>query len=206
MQSYEAPPAWRDTALARFQVHALVQTLNAELLSHDSATATLERWCIVHRMAEPPKIVADRVGGPETRAPVDLRGLLALDHGEEVRHRRVDLRCGDHVLSHADNWYVPGRLSPGMNAALDSSDIPFGHAVRALGFRRRTLSAQLLWSPLPEGWDMGAELPPSTGGILAIPDLLLEHRAVLEAADGRPFSLVIESYTKAILAFPPPCG
>ena len=31
---------------------------------------------------------------------------------EPVAYRHVRLRCGDHVLSEADNWYVPSRLTP----------------------------------------------------------------------------------------------
>ncbi len=40
------------------------------------------------------------------------------------------------MLSEADNWYVPVRLTPEMNQALDTSDIAFGRAVQALQFRR----------------------------------------------------------------------
>ncbi len=46
--------------------------------------------------------------------------------------------CGGHVLSEADNWYVPARLTPQMNRALDTSDTPFGAAVKALDFHRAT--------------------------------------------------------------------
>ena len=42
--AYSAP-AWPDTPLGRTQVLALIETLNADLLSHDSATLTLGRWC-----------------------------------------------------------------------------------------------------------------------------------------------------------------
>ncbi|MEJ0006459.1 MAG: hypothetical protein WDM77_08875 [Steroidobacteraceae bacterium] len=55
------------------------------------------------------------------------------------------LHCGAHVLSEADNWYVPSRLTPDMNEALEHSDIAFGRAVQALQFQRHTLSASLLW-------------------------------------------------------------
>ena len=39
---------------------------------------------------------------------------------------------------------------------------------------------------------------------LAIPDHVLEHRAVLSTPDGEPFSEVVETYTGEVLAFPPP--
>jgi hypothetical protein len=54
---------WPDSFVARVEALALLQTLNADLLSHDSATATLERWCDVHRLASPARIVAQRVPG-----------------------------------------------------------------------------------------------------------------------------------------------
>jgi hypothetical protein len=61
-QSTRAPP-WPDTYLARVEALALLQTLDADLLSHDSATLTLERWCGAHRLAAAPRIVAERVAG-----------------------------------------------------------------------------------------------------------------------------------------------
>src|SRR3981081_2837503 len=91
-----------------------------------------------------------------------------------------------------------------MNRVLDTTDTAFGRAVQALNFRRRTLSAKLLWSPLPPDWDMGAPLPDARVGILTIPREVLEHRAVLTLPDGTPFSQVIETYTSEVLAFPEP--
>jgi hypothetical protein len=37
---------------------------------------------------------------------------------------------------------------------------------------------------------------------LAIPDHVLQHRAVLFTGDNQPFSLVVESYTRQVLARP----
>ncbi|USI72558.1 hypothetical protein [Sphingomonas morindae] len=204
-----AAPAWPDTPLARAEALAAVQTLNADLLSHDSATLTLERWCDRHRIATPATVVADRETGAAPPPPEDLRARLAVGPDEPIAYRRVALRCGDMVLSRADNWYVPARLTAAMNAALASSDTPFGKVVRPLGFQRHTLSARLLWSPLPAEWDVpGAPPPPKApaGATLRWPDALIEHRAVLVRADGLPFSLVVERYAGAVLAFPPPAA
>jgi hypothetical protein len=121
---------------------------------------------------------------------------------EPVRYRRVRLECGSLVLSEADNWYVPSRLTAEMNKLLDSTDTPFGRAVQPLHFQRRTLSSKLLWRPLPDGWEMnpaGAE-----PAVVPMPANLLEHRAVLALPDGTPFSEVVESYTANVLAFPLP--
>lgn len=201
-RAYEPPP-WPDDFLTRVEALALIQTLNADLLAHASATLTLDRWCAAHRLATPPTIVADRVSGQDKAATAEIRDLLKVDAAEPVRYRRVRLRCGAHVLSEADNWYVPARLTPDMNRLLDTTDTSFGRVVRPLDFRRRTLAARLLWQPLPEGWETGAPLPPATDGRLDMPAFLLEHRAVLTLPDGTPFSALVESYTRQVLAFPP---
>ena len=199
---------WPDTSIARVEVLALVETLNADLLSHDSATLTLDRWCADHRLADPgAKVVAERVRGQDKPATAEVRAALRIDAATPVAYRSVRLRCGSHVLSEADNWYVPGRLIPDMNKALETSDIAFGRAVQALHFSRHTLAATLLWSPLPAGWEMtGVPGLPRGPRPLAIPHHVLEHRAVLATPDGTPFSLVVEDYTAEVLAFPPPVG
>jgi hypothetical protein len=95
-------------------------------------------------------------------------------------------------------------LTPEMNRVLDTTDTAFGRAVQALEFRRRTLSAKLVWSPLPQDWEMGAPLPERRGTTLTIAHQVLEHRAVLTLPDGTPFSEVVETYTGEVLAFPEP--
>jgi chorismate-pyruvate lyase len=196
--------AWKDTYVSRLQALASLQSLNADLLSHDSATLTLDRWCASHRLASPARIVADRVQGVE-KAPTDeQRQILGVSATETVRYRHVRLRCGEHVLSEAENWYVPSRLTAEMNQTLANSDTSFGRVVASLNFRRQTLDAKLLWSPLPEGWDMGTSLPRSKSRTLLVPEQVLQHRAVLRTPDGTAFSQLIETYTSKVLAFPQP--
>jgi chorismate-pyruvate lyase len=196
---------WKDGFTARLEALALLQTLNADLLSNDSATLTLERWCASHDLANPPRIVAERVHGSDKTPTTEQRQLLAVDATEPINYRRVRLSCGSDVLSEADNWYVPSRLTPEMNRSLDTSDTPFGRVVLPLNFRRRTISAKLLWSPLPQGWEMGKSLPAADGtATLTIPHSILEHRAVLTLPNGTPFSYVTETYTNEVLAFPQP--
>ncbi|MGH6797541.1 MAG: hypothetical protein ACREDI_04060, partial [Roseiarcus sp.] len=168
---------------------------------HDSATLTLERWCADHRLADPAVIVAERVSDAVKPASAEVRAALDVKPDEPLGYRRVRLKCGDHVLSEADNWYAPSRLTPEMNHVLETTDTPFGKAVAALHFRRHTLSADLLWRPLPNGWEMGAAAAPEEPGALAVPDRVLEHRAVLSTPDGEPFSEVVETYTGEVLAF-----
>ena len=199
-----AVPAWPDDLTGRLEVLALLETLNADLLSNDSATLTLDRWCEDHGLGGAAKVVAERVGAADKAPSAAQRAILKVSAADPVRYRRVRLRCGPRVLSEADNWYVPARLTPEMNRQLDETDIAFGRAVQALHFARHTLGATLLWSPLPSGWESGAAVPPARSQTLAMPPYLLEHRAVLSMPDGTPFSLVVETYTREVLAFAAP--
>lgn len=200
------PPAWPDTPAVRLAALALIESLDADLLASRSATLTIEKWCADHRLAAVPRISAHLVHGVDKQPTADQRQRLGVGAGEPVRYRRVELWCGDRILSIADNWYVPGRLTGTMNRLLDTTDTPFGKAVLALAPTRQTFAANLLWSPLPAGWELGASVPKASGssGTLAIPDALFEHRALLYTKDKVPFSEVDEVYQRGILAFPAP--
>jgi len=198
--------AWRNDFTARLEALALLESLNADLLSHNSATLTLDRWCDLHRLASPAQIVAELVHEVDKAPTAEQRQLLGVSATEPIRYRRVRLRCGEHVLSEADNWYVPSRLTPDMNQQLDTTDIAFGRVVQPLNFQRRTLSARLLWSPLPQGWEMGSTVVDLSTDKLKVPAQVLEHRAILTLPDGTPFSEVVETYTGEVLAFPEPTG
>lgn len=200
----EAPPGWQDSFMARLEALALLQTLNADLLSHDSATLTLDRWCAAHHLADPATVTAERVHDVEKAPTAAQRELLHVGPTEPIGYRRVRLHCGTHVLSEADNWYVPGRLTAQMNQSLDHSDTAFGRAVQALHFQRHTLGAALLWMPLPADWDMRSGAVPSYSGTLLVPHFVLQHTAVLDLPDGTPISTVTESYTAEVLAFAQP--
>ena len=184
----------------RLEASLLLQTLNADLLSHDSATATLERWCTVHQLASPTRITAQRVRDADKPASEDQRQRLRLTPADEVRYRRVRLLCGTVVLSEADNWYVPARLTPEMNKLLETTDTPFGRAVQPLHFQRHTISSEVLWQFLPEGWEMKPASDAADAREFCSPPQLLRHRALLTLPDGTPFSEVVETYTSNVLA------
>lgn len=203
--SYAAQTAsWPDTPVSRVTALAVLQTLNSDLLSHDSATLTLDRWCSDHKLANNAKIVAEAVKGVNKPATADIRSALKVSETEKVGYRRVRLMCGDRVLSDADNWYVPSRLTDDMNKQLETTDTAFGRVVKPLNFQRHTISAELLWQPLPKGWDVGAAIPASGTKPLDIPDHVIEHKALLSIPDGTPISMVVESYTRNVLDFASP--
>lgn len=210
--------AWPDTYLRRLQAQALLQTLNANILASTSATLTLEKWCADHGMASAARIVARQQRNVDLPATAEQRTRLAVSPETPLKYRRVQLYCGEHLLSEADNWYVPGRLSAAMNQLLEQTDTPFGKVVLPLTPYRRTFAAKTLWSPLPERWEsLPIQTAPSTNAetgmaavaaatpaSLIIPAALFEHRAVLYTRDHEPIAEVRETYQRGLLNFPPP--
>ncbi|KQO59853.1 MULTISPECIES: hypothetical protein [unclassified Methylobacterium] len=164
---------------------ALIETLSARLLGGDSATSVLEGWCRERRLASSANLVATRVVGPE-RQPSPVQGQrLDLSDGEVVRYRHVRLSWGGHVLSQAENWYVPARLTRKMNLLLDETEIPFGRVVHTLFPRRRNLRLLRLW--------------PHDAGVPGPSDQVFAIEAILSDRSGRPICEVSETYTGAIL-------
>jgi chorismate-pyruvate lyase len=153
--------------------------LNRLLLAGTSATATMRAWCAEHGIADP-AIHAEVIEVTAPPATATQRRELQVDRREPLGYRRVRLGCAGHVLSEAQNWYVPARLTPAMNAVLDTSDTPFGTVVAPLHITRRTLAADMLWRH-------GAKPPPA----------LFRHRALVLDGAGRPIAEVIETYQRA---------
>jgi hypothetical protein len=174
-----------------------LRTLHADLLANDSATAVLQAICD-RRNAAGARIRARKVAvADDLRLAAAARRQLGAPAGEPIHHRRVELVCGEAVFSRADNWYLPGRLTRRMNTTLATTERPFGVVAAPLGFHRRTLSTQLLFEPLSPDW----QARPADGfdAPVAAPAAVLQHRAVLATPDGRPFSLVVETYTDQVL-------
>ena len=196
-------PEWRDTYESRLEALALLQSVNAEILAASSATRILEEWCAEHHMAADPKIIATRITGVQKEPSADQLERLNVRDASEVQYRRVELRCGAHILSEADNWYVPARLTPEMNALLSTTDTPFGKAVQPLHPYRRTIAVTMLWSPLPHGWEQQPRprFRSHRRQPLIMPEDVFQHRAVLYTADHQPFSEVVETYQSDLLAF-----
>jgi hypothetical protein len=192
--------AWPDDFVDRLKVLALIEELNGALLASRSATTTLDTWCAAHRMAKPARLTAalDRKATRQA-TPADRR-ILGVGPLEPIGYRRVALACGSHVLSNAENWYVPSRLTVSMNRTLETTDAPFGRAILDLHPTRQTLSVDRLWSPLLPDWDLSVPGRPSKG-VIAIPADLFRHRAVVYDARHRPIALVVETYTRENLNF-----
>src|SRR2546423_3733391 len=111
--------AWPDTYVGRLQALALLQTINAEVLASPSATLTLEAWCRDHHLAKESTITAEVVRDIAKPPTAEQRQRLQLSPQDEVKYRKVRLRCGTRILSEADNWYVPRRLTAEMNHLIE---------------------------------------------------------------------------------------
>lgn len=159
-----------------------VERLNAELLAGRTATETLERRCAALGLATHPRVHAevDRTS-PAPDAPPAVRERLGVATGTQLGYRRVRLMCGPLVLSEAENWYVPSRLSPAMNAALADGDAPFGRVILPLSPVRQNLSAEIL---------SRADQPAGP---------VLRHRALVLDGEGRALAEVIETYQAVLI-------
>ena len=158
-----------------------VEGLERMLASHASATAALEQWCEQQGLANPAHVIAEQAPGQLVAEPGDLRSLLGVPAGEPLGSRHVRLTCGDRLLSQAQNWYVPSRLTPEMNAVLASTTTPFGKVAAPLGFRRELIETRR---------GAGPDCPAGT---------VLFQRAVLRLPDGRPLAHVLECYAASAL-------
>jgi hypothetical protein len=197
--------SWPDTFLARVEALALLETLNATLLAAHSATLTLDKWCADHELGGgETKIRARLMRHVDKPISAEQRQRLQIGDDEPVKFRHVELTCGDRVLSEADNWYVPSRLTPEMNQSLETTDIPFGRAVADLRPSRQTIAAEIFWRPLDDGWERRPPPADHPEQSLQIPAKLFEHRALLYTPDRKPIAEVDESYTRDNLGFAPP--
>jgi hypothetical protein len=159
-----------------------VRRLDADLLADSSATAVLQRWCAKRRLADPP-VMRAVVDLSKVKPPsAEQRARLQLGPREHAVYRRVRLMCGTHVLSDAENWYVPTRLLPQMNAAL-TGNTPFGTAIKSFLPSRRSLGVEHLWN-----------------GEGDVPQAVLRHRALVVGVDGTPLAEVHETYQRDLVA------
>jgi len=158
-----------------------VDGLERMLASHDSATAALEQWCQQQGLANPARVIAEQAPGQLVAEPANLRSLLGVKSQEQLGNRHVRLTCGNRLLSQAQNWYVPARLTPEMNTLLADTTTPFGKVAAPLGFKRELIETRR---------GTGPDCPAGT---------VLFQRAILRLPDGRPLAHVLECYSASAL-------
>jgi len=137
--------------------HSLMPAFAATRAAQDSATAALGQWCAARALATPATIRAISVPGMPRAASATVRARLGVDAQEPLAYRHVRLACGARVLSDAQNWYVPARLTPEMNRLLESTDTPFGTVVAVI-------MSKASWMKLMPGYQVSAGDTPAPRG------------------------------------------
>ena len=156
----------------------LIASFRAHIRAAQSATRALEARYAERYVAADSRLVALRLPVPDKPLSPAQRLRLAIGPDEPVRYRRVRPACDGRALSEADDRYVPGRLTPAMNAALDTMRTPFGRAVQSLDPVRRTLDQRVLSS---------RARPDADKPLFAVD-------ALLATGSGGPFCTVAETY------------
>jgi hypothetical protein len=196
IEAFEAKrlSVWPNDAASRQRLQDRIMAFNEELLRNPSATLTLERWCSLSFPGPRHQITAERVLTQAVAPSAACCERLAVRSASMLHYRRVRLCYGSLVLSEADNWYVPARLTDEMNRLLESTDMAFGRVVKPLNYSRRTLSFEQLWSPLDKPYEQ-------SGSVITVPDAVLTHHALLLLPDGTPISEVAETYRRDLFCF-----
>lgn len=156
---------------------ARAELWNQRLLASANATMELQRWCDERAgMPAGARITATLLPGSGTRLSPTDRRRLGLGPDDPVAYRHVRLECMGILLSEADNWYVPDRLTPEMQRQLTTTRTPFGAVIQPLRPRRQN------------------RLLRADGGAI-----LFEHEGLVTTAAGQPLALVRERYQRALV-------
>ncbi|GGU45965.1 hypothetical protein [Lentzea flava] len=194
------------------RLNSAAGNLNIRLLTASSATETLAAWCREHQLASSAVITAHRDSNASAPPTADQRAQLGIGPDEPVNYRRVELRCGDVLMSKAENWYVPSRLTEPMRRQLTdlADNTPFGTVIKPLAPTRRTLGATHLLAVLPPAWETQSNatvrryVARHEDALRYKADRpLFRHEAIIigttTPADGRPVALVHETYQMGTL-------
>jgi chorismate-pyruvate lyase len=165
--------------------------LSELILSANSATEMLERWCLESEIADSPVVALCARNAPVEAMDSDsLEALYPQAAGKTTRFRCVRLAASGIVLVDALNWYFPENLTVDICHQLETTDIPFGRAIKNLSPTRRTFLVrrctpdQLLSAEANEDPDFTA----------------FEHRAVVYGRRGKPLAVVHERF-RTVLVF-----
>lgn len=168
---------------------AELERFDALMRSSGSATATLTEWMRARAMRAQVDVVAHVRADQAADLPAGLAQRLKLTDAGSIAYRRVWLSCEGRVLSVAENWFVPERLTSVMRQQLAAGKIPFGNVIKPFTPVRRTLSSRKLWSPSDE----------QAAACSRLPTTLLHHHAIVSDRLGLPICEVSEIYTRNIL-------
>lgn len=140
-----------------------VEDLKACLTAGSTASEVLSEWCL------------QRFGSGSLTAQV-LEDR-AVENGR--RHRRVELRWQDIVVSSAENIYLPRGLPAHVRHRMLETAVPFGTLLSSAGLVRRTTLARLLPGADPFVLEIRAALAlPKKGDVAFVHEFY--HSALVE--------------------------
>jgi chorismate-pyruvate lyase len=131
---------------------------------------------------------------PEALDDESLEALYPYPGRDGATFRKVRLATAGIAIVDALNWFFPDNFSSDIREQLETSDTPFGRAIRHLNPKRRTFlvrrctPGQLV--------DAAQSIGPTA--------VAFEHRAVVYRDDDVPLAIVHERF-RAILAYPLKC-
>ena len=164
--------------------------LSERILRANSSSQELERWCRERNIGDG-RIVAlcARHAAPEALDHASLEALYPRSVRDQTRFRRVRLVTADIVAVEALNWYFPDNLTTEICETLETTNIPFGRAIRALKPKRCTFLVQRC---TPEQLvDANGSIDPTATAF--------EHRTVVYGADDAPLAVVHERFRVALV-------
>lgn len=164
--------------------------LSERILRANSASEELERWCSERNIGDG-RIVAlcARHAAPQALDEASLEALYPRNARGQTRFRRVRLVTADIVAVETLNWYFPENLTTEICETLETTNIPFGHAIKALKPKRRTF---LVRRCTPE------QLVDAKG-LIDPTATAFEHRTVVYREDDAPLAVVHERFRVALV-------
>lgn len=167
----------------------LMRTLSDRILSANSVTYELERWCRERGISRGRMIAnCDRDAEIEFLDSESLKALHSYPQAKS-EFRRIQLETDGIVVLDALNWYFPAHLTPEICETLRNTDVPFGHAIKALRPTRRTF-----WVRQCTPEQMAATRDPAA--------IAFEHHAIVLREDGVPVSVVHERFRTVLIEAP----
>jgi len=172
-----------------FDIWKRVHRLSERILGANLATEALEAWCRENAIGDG-RVIALRAPdpAPETMDEESLEALYPYSPDKSARFRCVRLATAGTVIVNALNWYFPENLSRDICTKLDTTDIPFGRAVKHLHPKRRTFFVRRC---APEQFNDTEEIAPTFTAF--------EHRAVVYGGNGAPLAIVHERFLASLV-------
>ena len=160
-----------------------IHSFSERILRSNSVTDQLERWCSENKIGNGRIVALCARHAPQEA--IDHDSLDALSEHKspgKTRFRRVRLATAGLTLVDALNWYFPDNLTSDICHELETTDIPFGRAIKPLKPRRRTFA---VWRAAPEQLVNGQ-------GMIDPATTAFEHRAVVYREGNVPLAIVHE--------------